>query len=164
MDRIEKLESIVKRMGRRVNQTTTTIVTPHLISKHVAGEVYGDILSMVMFRGKVSKALICFDKRPKTPVHVEVNILSNKEGSSKSYYLESKVSNVGLDLETSDGTLVTVSINPVSAEDEKYKIEQIWLSILWTPHISRAIVDNYMIDSLENASEALLIEGPEDEL
>lgn len=160
MDKLEKLETIVKRMGRRVHQTTTTIVTPHLISAHRSGEVYGDILNIMMFKGKITKALICFDKRPKVPVHVEVKMLGGKEGFSKSYYIEKIKSSVELDLETLDGTIITVSINPVSGEDERHKINQIWLSILWQPHISKANVSSYLIDSLDNASkEIFLSEG-----
>jgi hypothetical protein len=156
MDKLEKLETIVRRMGRRVHQTTATIVTPHLISAHKSIEVYGDILNMMLFKGKITKALICFDKRPKVPVHVEVKMLTGKEGFSKSYYLEKIRSSVELDLDTLDGTIITVSINPVSEEDERYKINQIWLSILWQPHISKANVDRYLIDSLDTAAKDLI--------
>jgi len=158
MDKLARLETIVKRMSRRVHQTTSTIVTPHLISKHVSKEVYGDILNMMMFKGKVTKALICFDQRPRVPVHVEVKMLSGKEGFSKSYYVEKMKSSVDLNLETFDGTIITVSINPVSEEDEKYKISQIWLSILWQPHISKTNIESYLIDSLDSAAESLLLE------
>jgi hypothetical protein len=162
MDKLEKLETIVRRMGRRVHQTTATIVTPHLISAHVSGEVYGDILNIMLFKGKITKALICFDKRPKVPIHVEVKILSGKEGFSKSYYLETIRSSVELDLDTLDGTIITVSINPVSEEDPKYMISKIWLSILWQPHISKANINSYLIDGLEAAAENLLIEDRDD--
>ena len=157
MDKLKHLETIVRRMARRVHQTTATIVTPHLLSAHKSGEVYGDILNIMMFKGEVTKALICFDRRPKVPIHVEVKMLSGKEGFSKSYYIETMRASVKLDLETLDGTIITVSINPTAEEEERYKINQIWLSILWQPHISKANIKSYLIDSLDNAAKEIFL-------
>lgn len=156
--RINFIETILSRLIRRSRKSTSTIITPHLISKFVSEEIYGDILNIMMFKGKVNKALVCFDKRPKVSICIDVKILSGKEGFTKSYYVDTMRSVVDLDLETIDGSIVTVSIHPTIEEEEKHKLSKIWLSILWTPHISRASVQSHLIDSLDKVAEELLIE------
>lgn len=155
MDRLEKLESIVNRIVRRVRSTTSTIVTPHLISVHKGEKIYGILMSRILFKGKITKALICFDKKPTNTICVEVKILSNEEGFTKSYYIDTIRASVDLSLDTIDGSIISVSIKETNGEED---ISQVWLSILWQPSLSNTEIKNYLIDSLDKASEEFLIE------
>jgi hypothetical protein len=109
----------------------------------------------MLFKGKITKALICFDKKPKNTICIEVKILNDQVGFTKSYYVNKMRSSVDLDLDTIDGSIISVLIKETNGEED---INQVWLSILWQPSISRAEVKSYLIDSLDKAAEEFLIE------
>ena len=155
MDRLEKLEKIVNRIVKRVRSTTTTVVTPHLISGYSEG--YGELFNRMLFQGKITKALICFNKRPKNPICIEVKVLNSEIGFTKSYYVSKIKASVDLDLTTVDGSIISVNVYSTVEETEADMIKQVWLSILWQPSLSSANVKSYLIDSLEAAGEEFLI-------
>ena len=156
--KISILESIISRLAVRSHKTTTAIITPHLISSCVTGtDVRGDILKVMLFEGSITKGMIAFNKRPKNPIAIEVKVLNNDIGFTKTYYIDRVRLSVDLDVGTVDGSMVTVAVHP-TVDDEKSKITEVWISMLWTPHVSKTKIKQHLIENLENASEVNLIE------
>jgi len=144
--RVEVLEKIVGRLSRRVHKTTTAIVSPQTISTCVSGEdVKGDIIKCMLFKGNLRKLNIIFKEKPKSLVYIEVNSLNEDSGDSKTFRIDRIKGTFDLDINTIDGSLLTISIHPV---DPKYKITEVWLAVLWTPHISNVKIKQYLIDNL----------------
>ena len=148
--RIILAETIINRLSRRSRKVIVGIVPPQPIFSCVAGEdVKGDILKAMLFRGKISKGIIVFNEKPKKTICIDISVLSNSIGETKTYYLDSMRNIVDLDIPTIDGSMITVSINSTS---EEYKITEVWLSMLWISHVSNAEIERRLIEELEKAS------------
>ena len=146
-DRISFIEIVVSRLSRRVHKVTTAMISPIPISKCVTGEdVDGDILKVMLFRGKIGKGIVVFNEKPKATIRIDVKILNGGVGFSTSYYIDTIRHVIALDMPTIDGSMITVSIHSTSDE---YKITEVWLSMLWTPHISNVKIENRLIEILE---------------
>lgn len=153
-NRIGHIETIIARMCRRLHAPkTVAVITPHAISGYASGDIYKEILSIVMFKGKVGKALIYFDKRPKHPIRVDVKILTDDEGFTRSFYVSTIRSMVDMDIETEDGSVATVSVHPTveeSIESVADRVSKVWLSVLWTPHTTRTERERILIEESKN--------------
>ena len=154
--RLNFVEEILGRLSRRVHKVSTAIITPHLISGCVSGKVRGEIVKILLFEGVVTKGLICLNARPKNPICIEVKVLNGSVGYTKSYYIDNIRASVDLDVATIDGSMLTVSVYP-TVEDDKDPVNEVWLSMLWTPHVSKVKVESHLIDNLEKAADANLI-------
>ena len=154
--RIGFIETILSRLSRRVHKVTTAIIPPHIISKCAFGEdVRGDILKVMLFKGKLTKGIICFDKKPKKPIKIDVKILNGQVGYTDSFYIDKIRYASDLDILTIDGSMITISVYPV---DEEEKVTEVWVSLLWEPDMSNAKIERRMIESLEKAADGNLIE------
>lgn len=157
-DRVDMLELVMGRLLNRSQKTTTAIIPPHIISACKTGEdVRGDILKTMLFEGKITKGLICFARKPKNPICIEVSMLNNEVGFTKSFYLSRMREKVDLDIKTIDGSMITISAHP-TVEDEKDQITEVWLSLLWTPKISNTQVQQHLIENLEKAVDQNVLE------
>jgi len=159
--RLNFVEEILGRLARRVHKVSTAIITPHLISGCITGKTRGEIIKILLFEGIINKGLICFNKRPKNPICIEVKVLNNDVGYTKSYYVDKIRAKVDLDILTIDGSMLTISVYP-TVEDDKDPVNEIWLSMLWVPHVSKVKVESHLIDNLEKAANANLIEEETD--
>lgn len=157
-ERVGFIEVVLSRLAKRVHKTTTAIVPPHIVSACKTGDdVRGDILKTMLFEGTITKGLICFGKKPKNPVCVEIKLLNNTVGFSKSYYVNRMRESVSFDVSTVDGSILTISVHP-TVEDEKDKITEVWISLLWNPKLSNAKIKQYLIENLERVSEENVLE------
>lgn len=149
--KVSKIEAIVSRLAVRSRKTTTAIITPHLISSCVTGtDIRGDVLKVMLFKGSITKGMIAFNKRPKNPIAVEIKILNNDVGRTETYYISNIRKSVDLNVDTIDGSMLTVAVHP-TINDEKDRITEVWISLLWNPHVSRARIEQHLIENLENA-------------
>ncbi|MBU2249567.1 MAG: hypothetical protein KKD77_22665 [Gammaproteobacteria bacterium] len=150
-ERIDFLEVVVARLARRVHKQVVSIIPPHVMSTCATGEdIRGDIYKAMLFKGTITKGIVCFNKRPKNPIHIEIKILNNEIGFTKSYYVSKMRENVDLDIATIDGSMISVSVYPTVETD---KLTEVWISLLWSPDVSNTKVKNYLIESLEKAAE-----------
>lgn len=157
--RIGFIETVIARMSRRMHQTVSIVIPPHLISTYISGEVYNkEILNMMFFKGTINKALICFNKRPENSICIEIKLLNGREGFTKSVYIDTIRYAVDLNINTVDGSVLEVSTYSTIDNNEIAKVSKIWLSLLWTPHKSRCKINQVMIDDLEKSAEEFLVE------
>ena len=149
-ERLNHLERVVNRLAVRSKKTASAIIAPQSISTCVTGEdVKGDILKYMLFRGKINNGLVLFSKRPEQVV-LEISVLSPECTISRTFNLNKVYEFLKLDIPTIDGSLVKVSIDTFS---DKNKIEEVWLGMLWTPHVGNADVKKFLIDNLEKEAE-----------
>jgi len=147
-DRVKKLETIVARLSRRSRKTTSAIITPYPISNCVIGDdIKGDVLRyMFCAVGTIVKGLIVLGSRPKDGINVEVSIVNDIGGESKSYVMSRKSILVEPSIKVYSGDRLSVSVNPLSSED---KITEVWISFLWVPEVKDADIRNFLINELE---------------
>lgn len=154
--RLSYVETVLSRMMKRTRKTITSIITPHLISTCIDGDsVEGDILKVMLFRGTITKGLVCFDKRYKDGVRLEAKILNGAEGVTETLYINTMAHSKDLNIPTEDGSLLSLSVAPVNLED---KIKKVYVSLLWTPHISNSVTKKHLIDSLDAVANNLIEE------
>ena len=108
-------------------------------------KMLGNIFKGVLFKGRLSKAILLFNERPKSRICIELKLLSGEKGKSTSFYTNKIKSVIDLGLDTIDGTIVSVSIHSL---DDKYKVTEVWLSVLWVPDISNAEIEQHLIKNL----------------
>jgi hypothetical protein len=151
--RVNKIETVLSRILRKVHKTTSAIISPQLISATMKGDINGTILSAMLFRGRISKAAVFLNKKPKTPVAIEARMLSGEGGISKTFYADRMRKATVLNVDTYDGTILNVN---VKCNDEE--INEIYIALLWTPTVSDSTVKKQMIDALEGSEDEYLIE------
>jgi hypothetical protein len=154
--RIDTIEKLIPRMAIRSKKQSIAIIPPVPLSAYAEGEsVNGVIFRSMLFKGKITKGAIRFGAKPKGDVVIDIRILDDSGGITGSI-ITNKIRNFSdFDLNTSDGSILEVSITPMNPED---KIQKVWLGILWTPYIGDAQVKNYLIDELVSVSDGLLEE------
>ena len=152
--KVKLMEKVISQMSLKLRKTTTAIITPQIIMAHeLSEEVKGDIFKCALFKGGLGKAIILFDKKPKSEVFVQFNVLSGGAGSAKNFYFTKIKNEVDLDILIEDGTFINVS---VFSTDNEYKVTEVWVSMLWTPDISKAKVKQHLIEKLvENSDEGI---------
>lgn len=150
-ERVNFIEKVIGRMMLRLHKTTTGIISPQTISTCInsnieSGGIKGDIIKCMLFKGKITRFNIIFNKKPKGNICIEVRSLDYEVGESKALYTNKIKAGFDLDINTTDGCLVAVSIHPVNEEDI---LTEVWAAMLWTPDISRTKIEQQMIDNLE---------------
>jgi hypothetical protein len=144
--RVEAISKILPRLAIRAKKTTTGLVSPQTVMVHKEGEdIQGPIFKGMLFKGSLTKAIIIFSERPKSPINIEVKILNGDAGESKVFYASKAKSMIDLGIDTEDGSAISISIHPVK---EDYKVTEVWLSMLWTPSVSNTEAKQYLIDEL----------------
>jgi hypothetical protein len=144
--RVEAISKILPRLAVRARKTTVGLVSPQTIMAYAEGEdVRGPIFKGLLFKGSLTKAIILFNERPKSPVGVEIKVLHSGVGKSKVFYADRAKSESVLNIDVEDGTAVSISIHPVK---DDYKVTEVWLSMLWTPSVSNTEAKQYLIDEL----------------
>jgi hypothetical protein len=144
--RVEVIAKVISRLSVRLHKTTSAIISPIPIMVYSQGEdIRGDIFKGMLFRGKLSKLVIAFDKKPKSPVSIELKSMDMEGGESTTIFTDVRLSSHNIDLVTDDGSMLVVTVNPTG--DEQI-INEISLSLLWTPHTSNTKVKQHLIDDL----------------
>ena len=150
VDRLEKIEKVVSRIALRNHKTTTAIISPQIISLYSkdvdVGGVRGELLKQLLFKGRLGKCIVVTNKKPKTPMCIEIKLLNDSIGDTKTIYLDKAKQGFNLNINTEDGSMISIDTHPT---DEKNVISEMWLSILWTPHITCAKIKQELIDGLE---------------
>ena len=148
--RLDKIEKMITRLGRRAVKQTSALITPIPISNCVIGEeVKGDVLKYLFpCPGVINKGGIFISPKPKNGATIILTIENELGGSSKSYQITKQSSLLELNMEIITWDRLTVSffvVNPV--ED---KITEVCAALLWTPTVKDATIKNYLIDSLDS--------------
>ena len=127
------------------------VIPPQVFSGNVSGEeISGDIFKSVLFAGTITKCFVQLDKKPKKPVRLDIKILNELTGTTKTFYLEKIKDSILLDENILDGSFVTLSIQPTGEED---KIKEVWFSFLWISDISNIKRDIEKISKLDKIEE-----------
>ena len=145
--RIKKLETIVARLSRRQRKVASAIISPYPISNClVGGEIKGEILRyMFACDGEISKGAVSLNVKPKSNAIVTFNLDTELGGSSRSFTVDRKNLVFEPSIKVSQFDKLTVSFYP-GPED---KVEEVWVSLLWTPTVKDAKIKNFLIDELE---------------
>ena len=144
--RISFIERVVSRLSRRTHKTTTAVIPPQVIMAYKSGEdIHGDIFKGILFKGRLGKTILLFNEKPKSEIRIDIKVLSGDKGETKTFYVSRIKSEVDLDIDTKDGTIISISIYSV---DEKYKVTEVWISTLWHPSVSSSKTEQYLIDDL----------------
>ena len=149
--RLDKIEKMITRLGRRAVKQTSALITPIPISNCVIGEeVKGDVLKYLFpCPGVINKGGIFISPKPKNGATIILTIENELGGSSKSYQITKQSSLLELNMEINTWDRLTVSfyvVNPV--ED---KITEVWAALLWTPTVKDVTIKNYLIDNLDSS-------------
>jgi len=148
-DRLSKLEMVVTRLARRIHKTVVGIIPSLPLSACISGEeVKGEILRVLVFKGNISKGVIIFNNKPRN-VLLEVSILSDQGAETRTINLDRQKTLFDLDIDTSDGSMIKVSI---WSTDEKYRITEVWLGVLWNPHMSNNKIEQRLIEELDKVA------------
>lgn len=150
--RIEKLEMIVRRLMRRSRKTVKAIITPYPISSCVSGEdVRGDVLKyMFPADGVITKGIIHFDRKIKGGAIVVIDKISKGGRTRRDFLTDKKELVINPDVDMLAGNKLIVSVDTY---DEVEKINEVWISLLWVPHISETKVKQCLIKELDASEE-----------
>jgi len=145
--RIDKLETVVQRLALRTHKVTTSILTPQLISSCVRIEEGNkkEVLKKLLFKGKLNKFAVLLNAKPKRKTLIEARIESGIDGYTKILYLSGLKNIFDIELDTLDGSILTVTIFP----DEGDTYDEVSTAIMWTPHVSNATIERHLLDNLE---------------
>ncbi len=146
-ERIEKLETITKRLMRRAGKKTSVFITPYPISNAVFGEdIKGPILRyMFPCDGVVTKGFVRLGKKPKTSVMLGVKMFNEIGSSSKGFSLERKFLGIQPNLPVIAGDCLEISLEP-----SEEPVTEVWISFLWKPTVKDVEAKSFLIEDLEN--------------
>lgn len=154
--RISFIEKVVSRLSRRSGKVAKAMISPIPISICVFGEeISGNIMKSLLFKGTVVRGIVQLGEKPKGVVRIEIKISDGAKMDTKAIYLDKQRGVIDLNLPVLDGSVLSISIYP---ENEADKITEIMMSVLWTPDKTEIDVKNFLIDELEEQSDAYLIE------
>lgn len=161
-DRIEKLETITKRLMRRASKHTNALITPYPISSATFGaDIEGPILRyMFPCDGVVSKGLIRVSPKPKVGIGIEAKIFNGIRSISKGFTMDKVLLVIEPNLTVVAGDCLELSL----ISEEAQATVEVWVSFLWKPSIKNVEVKSFLIEELENdisKKEALLLTPPE---
>ncbi len=147
---ISDMRKMVDRLNRRANKVAKAFVTPYPISSCVSGDdVKGEVLKyMFTCQGKILKGGIFLDHKPKKGLSVEIAVVNELTGSSKSYVVDRKSLLFEPKVEVTAWDRLAVSITPLDPTD---KFTEVWTGFLWVPNIKEVDVKNFLINELENS-------------
>jgi len=149
--KIKQLELITQRLMRRSKRVARAMITPYPISNAVIGdEVKGNILRyMFPCKGKIVKAGIDLGKKPKQDITVTISLFGADSGEARAFVLTKKRVAVepNLDVEALDKLSVSIEYE---AEKPENNITEVWVTLLWIPHVADVAVRNFLIEELEN--------------
>jgi len=147
MERIDKLETIVKRLMRRSNKVAKALVTPFPIANCVVGENISGTVLRYMFpsSGKILKGGVFLDSKPKEAVTVGFSISNSLGGSSKTYIMQRQNVVVEPDVTVQSWDRLDISLYPVG----ETIIKEAWVAFLWTPDVKELDVKTCLIEELE---------------
>ena len=148
MDRLDKIEKMIQRLGRRAVKQTSALITPVPISNCVMGEeVKGAILKYLFpCPGVISKGGIFLSAKPKNGATIILTIENELGGSSRSYQITRRNMLFDPNIEIDTWDRLTASFSVVDPED---KITEVWAALLWTPTVKDVTIKSYLIDSLD---------------
>lgn len=156
--RISLIEKVVTRLSIRAQKVTTTIIPSQLLSVHSKDDsetgVSGVVYKQLLFKGTLDKGLVVFNKKPKAPICIEFKCLGDNSGVTKTLYIDKIKDRIDLDINTEDGTILNINVRPT---DKEKIINELYLSMLWTPFITSTTINQCLIDNLEK--EAIKNEG-----
>ena len=150
--RLKTLEVIVNRLMRRSRKVATAIITPYPISGCASGDdVKGDVLKyMFPADGIITKGIICFDRKVKGGVVVVVDVANEIGRTRKDLIVDRKTVNISPNTGVLAGDRLTVSVFPMQDDQQ---INEVWISFLWTPHVSETKVKQHLIKELDEAEK-----------
>lgn len=160
-ERIKKLEVITERLMRRANKFVYSAVAPYPISTAITDDecVRGTVLRyMFPCEGHLSMSYVRFDKKPKNGINIDVKVFNDSGAGSKSFLLDKKHKSIDIDIPTKPGDCLEISVTPTTDEDI---VNELWLSILWTPSVKASEIKQFLISELEKSiggnQDALLL-------
>jgi len=156
MDEIKRLEMIARRLERRATKKKSAFITPIPISNGVAGECVEGVILRYMFPcdGKITKAAILFDKKPKQSVVVEFDLMGLQSGVSSSVVVDKKKYSFEPDINVSAFDCLTVRLSyDVDEKVPENNVKEVWTAFLWTPSIADVEVKSFLIKEMEKDAE-----------
>lgn len=146
--RVAWIENVVSRLSRRSFKTASVMTSPFPISNCVVGEdVKGEVLRyMFCSRGIINKGALVMDRRLKSGAIITVKLANDIGSESKSYVISGKSMVVEPNIEVFSADRLTISIYPNDSEE---KINEAWISFIWTPYVSEVTAKQFLIDELE---------------
>ena len=148
--RVKKLEIITERLTRKAKKKmASAMITPYPISNCIIGEdVQGTVLKyMFSAKGIIGKGLIRFDKKLKSGVIVTVTLENDLGGQAKTFIANRNQLLIEPNLEVFSGDRLTVAVEP--SDSSEGKLNEVWITFLWTPYVGEATVKSFLIDKLD---------------
>ena len=149
--RIAFIERVISRLVRRSHRVASAMIPPVPITAYVSnGNISGSVLKSLLFKGKIIKGAIQFGNKPKGEIRVDVKLLVDNKGTTKTFYVSGMKDTIDVDVETFDGSILEVSIYPINDKDV---ITEVFVSLLWISHRQNSEVKKFLIDELEALEE-----------
>ena len=147
---MKSVDVILSRFSRRLHKTTAGIVTPFPISNYVQTPLDGVILKyMFPAAGKILSGVMYIEDMPKGGIDLDIVMRRGKSSDSRSLLVEKNLTVIHPDIEVLTGDRLTIS---VVAKDGAQP-DGIWISLLWEPKVSDAVVRKFLIEELDKQQE-----------
>ena len=151
-DRVQNLENIVRRLAKIGNLKVVTPIQPMPIFTYASGDpIDGVVMKAMLFKGTINSIAIMLPKVPEDIVCIELNLLTDNVGSSKSFFVSSPMELVKLDIPVENGTAASIKVVRTGQSDEIYEI---CISLMYTPHVSYSKAIEFLASNVvERADE-----------
>lgn len=147
-NRLQKLEVMVNRLARRSRKTAKAMITPYPISACVSGEdVKGEVLKyMFPADGVITKCIVSFDRKIKEGVVITIDKISDGGRTKRDFEIDKKEVRLTPNIGMLTGNKIIVSVEAIDPEE---KINEVWISFLWAPHVCETEVKQCLLSELD---------------
>ena len=145
-NQMRSVDKILDRFSRRLHKTATGIITPFPISNYVQTPADGVILKyMFPAGGKILSGVMYIEDMPKDGVDLYTVLWRNKASDSRSLFTRRNLTIVHPNIDVLMGDRLTISIVAKGGAEPC----GIWISLLWEPKVSDAVVKKFLIEELD---------------
>lgn len=143
---MRSVDVILSRFSRRLHKTATGIITPFPISNYVQTPSEGTILKyMFPAAGKILSGVMHIEEMPKGGIDLYTVLWRGESSDSRSLFTKRNPTIVHPNIKVLTGDRLTVSIIAKGGAQPS----GIWISLLWEPKVSGAVVMKFLIDELD---------------
>lgn len=155
--RVKYIETILRRLARRVHKKTSVMLSPVPMSAYMTGENLSGLTlyKSLMFKGKLIKGFVEFGVKPKDEVMLHISVIGVNHADSYSFKTNRKRIGADLNIPVDNGSTLSFSVEASNPEEV---IREVSVTVLWTPDISNAEVKSFAIEELEKTADANLLE------
>ncbi len=149
-DQIKSVDIILSRFSRRLRKTVTGIITPFPISNYVQTPVDGTVLKyMFPAEGKILSGVVYIEDMPKSGIDLYTVLWRGEAFDSRTLFTRKNLTVVHPNIEVIVGDRLTVSVVAKGGA----QASGIWISLLWEPKVSDAVIKKFLIEELNKQQE-----------